>query len=57
MEVETMLDLLRRLTLKRQEFLQQVLLLEQQELKFYQAKMQRKYTQIAQQQFLELKKA
>ena len=32
-------------------------LLEQQELRFYQAKMQRKYTQIAQQQFLELKKA
>lgn len=57
MEVETMLDFIKKIDVKKTGILQQVLLLEQQELRFYQAKMQRKYTQIAQQQFLELKKA
>ena len=52
-----MLDFIKKIDVKKTGILQQVLLLEQQELRFYQAKMQRKYTQIAQQQFLELKKA
>ncbi len=53
-----MLDFIKKVDVKKTGiFAAGVAFLEQQELKFYQAKMQRKYTQIAQQQFLELKKA
>ena len=52
-----MLDFIKKIDAKKTGIFAAGVALEQQELRFYQAKMQRKYTQIAQQQFLELKKA
>ena len=58
MEVETMLDFIKKIDVKKTGiFAAGVAFWNSRNLRFYQAKMQRKYTQIAQQQFLELKKA